>query len=228
MLAHIARGKLSKEAAKPDHDLHRLVGHANMLDSLMLDLSNAEQEQEAWFNHTVSNVSKPQEQPRRVQWADTIPEEVVDEEEEQEQDSDSDSSDDEEEYEIAREMPVRRISAKTPAPTDVEMQDEDEDEDEDDEMEDDDDYEDSLALTRTSSAHQPPELMHEDSDSESDDDSMPPSPPPAAPLNFNALSEKQRQAIATTSLYQSDKTISRSDEEESFFDQGVQTAIAAY
>ena len=214
MLAHIARGKLSKEASKPDHDLRRLVGHANLLDGLMLDLSNAEQEQESWFNSTVSNATKPEE-PKRVQWADTIPEEVLDEE-----DEDSDSDSDDEEFETAQEMPIRRVS-KTPSPVEVEMQDDD-----DEEMEDDDDYEDSLALTRTSSAH-PPELMQEDSeDSESDDDSMPPSPP-AASLNFNALSEKQRQAIATTSLYQPDEPISQS-EEESFFDQGVQTAIAAY
>ena len=215
MLAHIARGKLSKEAAKPDHDLRRLVGHANMLDNMMLDLANAEQEQEAWFNNTVSNASKVSQEPKHVQWADTIPEEVVDEAE----DSDSDSED--EEYETAQEMPVHKVS-RIPKPTAALLDDEDE------EMEDDDDYEDNLALTRTSShtsSAQPPELMLEDSDSDSDDD-MPPSPP-AASLQFDAFSEKQRQAIATTSFYQSDKSIPQS-EEESFFDQDLQTAITVY
>src|ERR1700759_4741980 len=53
-LAHSARGKLSKEAARADPDLRLLVGHANILDSLMLDLANAEQEQERWFNKSVS------------------------------------------------------------------------------------------------------------------------------------------------------------------------------
>ena len=211
MLAHIARGKLSKEAAKPDHDLRRLVGHANMLDNMMLDLANAEQEQEAWFNNTVSNASKVSQEPKRVQWADAIPEKVVEEEE------DSDSDSDDEDYEVAQEMSVRKVT-RTPTPTAPDFEDEDE------EMEDDDDYEDSLALRRTSSG-QPPELMLEDSDSDSDDD-MPPSPP-SSTMHFDAFSEKQRQAIATTSFYQSDKSITQS-EEDSFFDQNVQTAIAAY
>ena len=49
-LAHKARTKLSREAAPPDHDLHQLVGHANLFDSLMLELADAEREQERWFN----------------------------------------------------------------------------------------------------------------------------------------------------------------------------------
>lgn len=60
-LSHSARGKLSKEAARPDHDLRLLVGHANMLDSLMLDLASAEQEQERWFNKTVSGAHETEE-----------------------------------------------------------------------------------------------------------------------------------------------------------------------
>ena len=44
-LSHKARAKLSREAAQPDHDLRLLVGHANLLDSLMLELAEAEQEQ---------------------------------------------------------------------------------------------------------------------------------------------------------------------------------------
>lgn len=38
-LAHKARAKFSREAAQPDHDLRLLVGHANMLDSLMIELA---------------------------------------------------------------------------------------------------------------------------------------------------------------------------------------------
>lgn len=52
-IASSARAKLGKEACKPDHNLRLLVGHANLLDALMLDLHDAEREQEAWFNQTV-------------------------------------------------------------------------------------------------------------------------------------------------------------------------------
>ena len=206
LLAHSARGKLSKEASRPSHDLRRLVGHANMLDNLMLDLSQAEQEQENWFNQSVKSANKAASEPKHIQWADAIPEEVV------EDDSDADSESDDEEFEVARQMPVHKITRTAPAPAF---------EDEDEEMEDDDDYTVDLALTRTDS--HPPELMHEDSDSESEDD-MPPSPPATA-ISFNTLSEKQRQAIATTALYQANQTLS---EDESIFDQSLPAAIAAY
>jgi len=232
-LAHTARGKLSKEAVRGDHNLRLLVGHANLLDGLMLDLANAEQEQESWFNQTVNSNAKAAEVPKHIQWADTIPEEIAEavEEEFYAESSDSDSeSDDEEEFQYAQPMPVR----KAPQPqANVVAFDMDENEDEDEEMEDE-DFEESLALTRTSSA-QPPELFHEDSDSESEDDSMPPSPPSTEVL----LSEKQRQAIATTSFYQSIPATSDSpsqipeSDQASFFDEGYYlpqrpTAIAAF
>ncbi|KAL9129362.1 MAG: hypothetical protein Q9217_002162 [Psora testacea] len=232
MLAHLSRKQLSKEAARPDHDLRRLVGHANMLDNLMLDLANAEEEQESWFNQTVNNASNVSEAPKHVQWADNIPEEVFDEEEEEEEESDNDSMSEDEELVTAQSMHMRKIArtpaptpASTPAPTVAELGEEDE------EMEDDDDYEDDLALRRTSSVH-PPELMQEDSDSESDDDSTPPSPPQTE-MTFDPFSEKQRQAIATSSLYQSDKSIPEVDQASMLDHQGYylpqrQTAIATY
>lgn len=233
-VAHTARGKLSKEAARGDHDLRLLVGHANLLDGLMLDLANAEQEQESWFNQTVKSASKASEEPKHIQWADTIPEELeeaVEEEfyaESSDGDSDSDSDSDEDEDE---DMPTAQpiALAKVPQnPATVNTAEYDEDEDMEDE-----DYEDDLALTRTSSAH-PPELFHEDSDSESEDESMPPSPE----IPFDSFSEKQRQAIATTSYYQplpvkSDSAASLPEADQSFFDEGFylpqrqQTVIAA-
>jgi hypothetical protein len=75
-LAHTARGKLSHEAAKADHNLRLLVGHANLLDSLMLELAEAEQEQESWFNQSVKKASKTEE-PKHIQWADAIVEDVI-------------------------------------------------------------------------------------------------------------------------------------------------------
>ncbi|KAK5086470.1 hypothetical protein LTR05_003638 [Lithohypha guttulata] len=66
-----ARGKLSREAAKGDHNLRLLVGHANMLDSLMIDLANAEQEQERWFNKSLSGAREEEE----ISYQETIVEE---------------------------------------------------------------------------------------------------------------------------------------------------------
>lgn len=226
-LAHSARGKLSKEAARADHDLRLLVGHANLLDGLMIDLANAEQEQESWFNQTVKNASKTFGEPKHIQWADTIPEELEEavEEEFYAESSDSDSDSDDDEGMQAAE-PI--VLHKTPqAPVTVTTAEYDDDEDMLDEESDD-----ELALTRTSSAH-PPELLH-DEDSESEDDSMPPSPE----MDFDSFSEKQRQAIATTSYYQplpikSSSPASLPESDQSFFDEGFylpqrqQTAIAA-
>ncbi|KAL9598323.1 MAG: hypothetical protein Q9219_004551 [cf. Caloplaca sp. 3 TL-2023] len=205
-LAHTARGKLSKEAARADHNLRLLVGHANLLDGLMLDLADAEREQESWFNQTVKGAAKASEEPRHIQWADTIEEAI--EEDDEYSDSDSDSDD---EPEQAPRVPLRRLPQET-APATMVME-----VDEDDEMEDDEE-DDDLTLTRTSSEH-PPELLHE-SDSESDDDM--PSSPPQTELPLGAFSEKERQAIATTGYYQSksDGGFASPEDQASFFDEG--------
>ncbi len=220
-LAHKARGKLSKEAARADHNLRRLVGHANLLDGLMLDLADAERDQESWFNQSVRGAVNAAEEPRHVQWADTIPEEAVEDDEEEEWglNSDTDSDSDEEDVDPAPRVPRRRPSPPTPTVTPTVTTTEVDEED----MEDDEDYEDALVLTRTAS--HPPDLLHE-SDSDSEDDPMPASPPqPDMPLD--AFSEKQRQAIATTSFYQSipdssDREVASlpPSEQASFFDEG--------
>lgn len=159
-VASSARTKLGREANRADHDLRLLVGHANLLDSLMVELADAEREQEAWFNETLKKSTKPEE-PRRVQWIDTISEEEF---EDDSDDSDSDSDFEEEDMQMS--MPTRRSTSPPPSSYDLYY-------DEDEEVEDFDDDEDH-ALVRVAS-HPPPELIHEDSDS--DDDSSPPSPP---------------------------------------------------
>ncbi|KAI4254988.1 MAG: hypothetical protein L6R42_006962 [Xanthoria sp. 1 TBL-2021] len=206
-LAHTARGKLSKEAAQADHNLRRLVGHANLLDGLMLDLADAEREQESWFNQTVKGATKASESPRHIQWADSIEEAIEDDDEYSDNESDSDD-----EVEQIPQIPARRLRQEV-APTPIVTIEEDSDE----EMTDDEDNEEELALTRTNS-NQPPELLHE-SDSESDDD-MPLSPPqPNLPLD--AFSEKQRQAIATTGSYQpKHEAIPSVEDQTSFFEEG--------
>lgn len=45
-LAHTTRRKLSSAASRADHDLRVLVGHANFLDSLLLELAEAHREQD--------------------------------------------------------------------------------------------------------------------------------------------------------------------------------------
>lgn len=213
-LAHSARGKLSKEAARPDHDLRLLVGHANMLDSLMLDLANAEQEQERWFNSIVSGSSAHDEEDEtRHGHIETIVEEP--ESDWKVEDAESSDEESEDEYE---EKPVANITA-------IEV---------DSDMEDDDETDGDLTLTRTASRHSPPELsMDTDSSSDSEDDHMLPSPP-TTPLE--GLSEKQRQAIATTSYYDAKDSTSLSPaESETLEQQGFYlpsrqqpTIIAAY
>ncbi|KAI1373442.1 hypothetical protein F4677DRAFT_429677 [Hypoxylon crocopeplum] len=200
-LAHKARAKLSNEAARPDHNLRLLVGHANLLDSLMLDLADAEREQESWFNQSVRGAA-PEPEQRRVQWADDVA--VEDDWEADSSDSESETDDEDDDVEMADAVPLRRIPSNITVPPSPQLQTMDEDEDD---FEDDDEDYDALTLTRSPShsAASPPELEH-DSDS-SEDESMPPSPPTATIPTF---SEKQRESTVTTK-YLDD---SRQDEEE--------------
>lgn len=170
-LAHTARGKLSSEASRADHNLRLLVGHANLLDSLMLELAEAEQEQESWFNQSVHKASKPSGQ-KHIQWADAVVEDP--EQDWQAEDADSsDSSDSDSDYSSEEEI-------------------------EDDGAE---DYADlALTLTQSHGAS-PPDLEHDSSEGDSsDDDSVPPSPP-ADVLPLPSFSQKERQQIATTGFY---------------------------
>jgi len=116
-LAHSARGKLSREASRPDHDLRLLVGHANMLDSLMLDLANAEQEQERWFNNIVTG-SSTQEEESTQEKVETIQEESEDEEEQDTEitsvEVDSDMEDDSEDETDGELRLVRTASRHSP------------------------------------------------------------------------------------------------------------------
>ena len=211
-LAHSARGKLSKEASRSDHDLRLLVGHANLLDSLMLDLASAEQEQERWFNKSVAGAKATDEEAPSSQWAET----VVEEPEADWEAEDAESTDDESDYDDEEEQ---EEMAKSDAPIVTTM-----------EIDADEDYGD-LALTRTPSRHSPPELSS-DSDSDSEDEHMPPSPPQPT---FHGFTEKQRQAIATTSFYDKKETPLTTTEQETFAQNGFYlpsrqqpTLIAAY
>ncbi|KAI1457152.1 hypothetical protein F4805DRAFT_429703 [Annulohypoxylon moriforme] len=200
-LAHKARAKLSNEAARPDHNLRLLVGHANLLDSLMLDLAEAEQEQESWFNQSVRGAA-PKTEERHVQWADSTA--MEDDWEADSSDSDSDTEDEDEDVEMVDAAPLRRIPSNVIAPPSPQLYTMDED---DDDFEDDDEDYDALTLTRSPShlVTSPPELEH-DSDS-SEDEAMPPSPPAATIPTF---SDKQKETTVTTKYYDP-----RQDDEDS-------------
>jgi len=213
-LAHTARGKLSSEASRSDHNLRLLVGHANLLDSLMLELAEAEQEQESWFNQSVKKATKTEE-PKHIQWADTI----VEDPEEDWQAEDADSSDSESDYDSDEEMDMeigtaslQRVSSNNIVTSFEEVEEDFEDDGEEDFM--------ALALQRSpshSNSSSPPELDH-DSDDSSDDESMPPSPPSDSLPSF---SEKQRQQIATTGYYSTSQAASiPPSSEQTFFDEG--------
>jgi len=214
-LAHKARGKLSHEAARPDHNLRLLVGHANLLDSLMLDLADAEREQESWFNHSVRGAS-PKTEEKHIQWADSIVEEPEEDWRAEDADSDSDDSsdsesdfDEDEDVEMADAVSMRRMPAKSAVPTLFKT-------DSYDDMEED-DYEEEdyaqLTLTRTHShsAASPPELDH-DSDS-SEDESMPPSPPTAIMPTFS----EKKESISTATYYDSRQ---EQEDKDAFYDEG--------
>lgn len=211
-LAHKARAKLSNEAARPDHDLRLLVGHANLLDSLMLDLADAEREQESWFTQSVSGASptSSKTEERHIQWADSVVEEDW---EADSSDSDSDSDDEMDvEMEDVASTPLSRIPSQTAVPSSPILQPMDTEFDDDDDEEE--DY-DSLTLTRSQShSISPPELDH-DSDS-SDDESMPPSPPTATIPSF---SQKQREATVTTK-YLDSRQEEEEDDKSDFYNEG--------
>lgn len=211
-LAHKARAKLSREAAQPDHDLRLLVGHANLLDSLMLELADAEREQERWFNQSVRGASSPKAADRRVQWADRIveqPEEEYDDSDSS--DSDSDSDFDEDDVEM-----TNAVSARVPvAAQRAQLVDVDDEEEMGDDLEE--DYA-QLELVRTPShSTSPPELVDHDSES-SDDESMPPSPADASlPYNEKEAAKEEGEEIFNDEYYASQQTSA-----------GLVTAISVY
>ncbi|KAI9669632.1 MAG: hypothetical protein M1831_007328 [Alyxoria varia] len=223
LLAHTARGKLSTEASQADHDLRLLVGHANLLDTLTVELQDAEREQEAWFEQTVKASRKAQgsSSSKRVQWKDEV---AVEDDEDLEipdasdgEDSDSDASDDSDIEEDTRmNVPQRtpRSSRKSLSPpprhpahtisndklsafTEV-----DDSAEEDDDIYEDDEERNDLSLIRTPShSSHPPELVHDSSEEEDSDDEEPgPSSPPAVDIPFTHQGIKSTDFAAAGSI----------------------------
>ncbi|RKF53747.1 hypothetical protein GcC1_218019 [Golovinomyces cichoracearum] len=182
-LAHIARRKLAREASRSDLHLGRLVGHANLLDSLMLELGRAEREQQQWLL-TQSRKMQRHEGARHIQWADcVVEEEATDDWHASDADSDLESEYDDERLEMGEDededmetdmevdmVSVQRVSSYRilPAVTTLTRPSTPNPSHEIDHVE-------ILQLEYSPSHSSPPELDH-DSDS-SEDEAMPPSPP---------------------------------------------------
>ncbi|KAF3155776.1 hypothetical protein TWF788_005896 [Orbilia oligospora] len=202
-LAHKARSKLSSEASKSDHDLRLLVGHANLLDRLMLHLQTAEREQDAWFNAMVRGNSTEEDESDIM---DTISEEDEEEhigslaEDYPASESSDDESEDDYELESNHIVSVPRYPAYDYSKTVIDVDEVDADEDFEEE-------EDGFYALRRTSSHapmSPPELIEDD---ESDSESLPPSPPQptlAEPIFYQSKNKKQ---IDGTGFYNTTTTL---------------------
>ncbi|PHH50474.1 hypothetical protein CFIMG_007407RA00001 [Ceratocystis fimbriata CBS 114723] len=201
-LAHRARSKLGAEASRSDHNLRVLVGHANLLDTLMLELAEAEREQETWYHNSpaassksTSTTSTSPSQARHIQWADQYISQGDSDSDSSSDDWDVSSTEDEEESDdedFADHIPetsssLQRMPKNAAAfsPSVVTISAVESDSDSDSEFDDDEDLS-QLGLVRTPShsgaaSGSPPELALDcDLDDSSDDEAdMPPSPPTA-------------------------------------------------
>ena len=114
-LAQRARGKLQKEASQHDHNLRLLVGHANLLDNLMVALADAEREQEQWFNEVVrGSIAAEDEEEEEEEESRDWPEQCYEgqgwlavdySDSESEEDSESEADSDEEMEDVQYTMP---------------------------------------------------------------------------------------------------------------------------
>jgi hypothetical protein len=55
--AYQVRDKLSREAAAADPDLRRVVGHSNLLENLIDELSSSEREEGAWLDESTEHAA---------------------------------------------------------------------------------------------------------------------------------------------------------------------------
>lgn len=128
-LAHKARAKLSREAAQPDHDLRFLVGHANLLDTLMLELAEVERAQEQWFNQSVRGAAA-QKQERHVQFAENNLAQVPEEEYSSEEESSEEEYEEDDLEEDYEQLSLVRTPSRSNSPPELIEESDSEEEDE--------------------------------------------------------------------------------------------------
>lgn len=203
-LAQRARLKLQREASQHDHNLRLLVGHANLLDSLMISLADAEREQEQWFNEVMqgnmaTEFEEDDEEEEQIEeisqcdgqgWlaADYYSDSDSESDSESEVDSDDGIEDAEYTHITRKRILPAYFSQAVIGVSEVDEYYEDfESEDEDG----------LYPLTRTSSHGSPPQLVADLSDDE--DEPTPPSPPQIS-LPFTSVKGKER--IETSSFFE--------------------------
>ncbi|KAF8466410.1 hypothetical protein BDZ91DRAFT_794272 [Kalaharituber pfeilii] len=211
-LAQRARGKLQKEASQHDHNLRLLVGHANLLDSLMIALAEAEREQEHWFNEVVQgSIAAEEEEEEYEEESRDWPDQTIDGQgwlaADYYSDSDSADSDSDSESEVDSDEEMEDVDYSIPTMTrksshksipsyfetvigvsEVDECGEDlEDQDED-----------GMYPLRRTPSHGSPPLLVEDLSDDDEEESTPPSPPQLS-LPFTSIKGKER--ILTTAFY---------------------------
>jgi hypothetical protein len=200
-LAHTARGKLSTEASRGEYDLRVLVGHANMLDNIMIELAEAEKEQEVTYQTNSVRFAPVTISAEELE----IPEESDSDSEEDEDDDPYEDSKDYSDYED--EVGHVEIVSKRTSPRssmvalaeDLIMEDEKDDEYEDF------DYDNAdLGLVRTQSRtelphheHGVPELVHDSDDSDDESSTSPPLSPGYASIIVKDFAVKAQSSPAT-------------------------------
>lgn len=213
-LAQRARGKLQREASQHDHNLRLLVGHANLLDSLMIALAEAEREQEQWFNEVVrgsiaaedeeaiEDEEEDEEEEESRDWSQQCFEghgwlaaDYSDSESDEESESEADSDEEMEDVVCTVSLLTHKssyLSLPSYSQTTIgvsEVEEYDEDFEDEDGM---------YPLTRTSSHGSPPQLVADLTDDE-DEEAIPPSPPQLS-LPFTPVKGKER--ISVTSFFE--------------------------
>jgi len=204
ILARKARSKLALEAGRSNHEMRRLVGHANLLDVLIRHIFEAETEQEQWFNDTIQDASASAYEAElssneQIGWlpVDETLYDSTSSDESDDYDDEDDYSDDEPEYtyDLSRSLPKAQVlrfeTAVGVKEISIDGESDSADSDEDDEG--------LFPLRRTSSnsLHTPPALVDDSSSSEDEDASNPPSPKqtPLEPSELPWLKARESSSI---------------------------------
>ncbi|KAK5109311.1 hypothetical protein LTR62_007185 [Meristemomyces frigidus] len=182
-IASTAKSKLGREAKRKDYDLRLLVGHADLLEALTLDLPDAEWRQGAWFTQSVEDRTET-ERLTYIHWEEPIPKQ-----EEEKRDDESDAG-----FRLRRRCRRDlqdsglhvRIAASLDRVIPVVELDESSNKDEDND-------EQHAPMRVPSWSHAPLEFMDDRSEGEGDNESMPSS---RETQPFERY-EKQRQAMTS-------------------------------
>ncbi|KAF3492238.1 uncharacterized protein GIQ15_01755 [Arthroderma uncinatum] len=215
-LAQLARQKLLQAARRADRDLRILAAHANLLDGLMAELAEAEDEQEDWFNQSVSYANTGSTTTTATKGVQVTERECptsgfdFDSEDEEDEEYESDNistSSSESGEDVVFVLDVHNRGSQTKS-TFTRLFDDIDPRELDDNSDDESDY---LNYTREN-IQQPPELLH-DPDDESEDESHPPSPKRDS-FDYFAGSEAVDETVTRPSIQKELETVPSKDDED--------------